>query len=78
LDELDDNLKVLIDQKIPVELNEKLNQRLKRYSFKSGFINREFFNIESKRKNIPDSRPISMKLKKNRINNFERIISAWK
>jgi hypothetical protein len=78
LDELDLALSAIIDQKLPVEIYPELNSRLKRYSFKKGFVKKEFFNIESKRKKIPDSRSKTMMLKNNRLNNFERIISAWK
>ncbi|MFX0556942.1 antiviral reverse transcriptase Drt3a [Maribacter sp. CXY002] len=78
LDFLDSELKRLVDEKLPVALYPKLNIKLKSYSFKDGFINKSFFNINSKRKNISDLRPAPLKELKKLDNNFERVISIWK
>jgi len=78
LDELNDILHTLINTKIPLVAFPKLNIRLKRFCFKKGFINKLFFNTNSKRKNVPDPRPPKIKLGKTSYNNFERIVGAWK
>jgi hypothetical protein len=77
LDKLNDVLYKLIDTKLPATTFPELNQRLKRFCFKKGFINKLFFNVDSKRKNVPDLRPKKLKLLKS-SNNFERIVAAWK
>lgn len=75
---LDQELYKIIDKKLPNETFKNLNKKLKEYSFKDGFINKRFFNINSKNKNIPDLRPEKLKEAKKLDNNFERIISIWK
>tara|TARA_R110002096_G_scaffold382193_1_gene576052 strand:- start:30 stop:542 length:513 start_codon:yes stop_codon:yes gene_type:complete len=78
LDYLDKELLRIIDEKLPAGTFKSLNSKLKEYSFSDGFINKKFFNINSKRKNIPDLRPDKLKEIKKLDNNFERIISIWK
>jgi len=78
LDFLDEELYKIIDEKLPIVTFKNLNKKLKEYSFKDGFINKRFFNINSKKKNIPDLRPEKLKEVKKLDNNFERIISIWK
>ncbi|SDQ91079.1 Reverse transcriptase (RNA-dependent DNA polymerase) [Flagellimonas zhangzhouensis] len=75
---LDEELHKIVDAKLPVSQFPKLNQKLKKYSFNDGFVNRSFFNINSKKKNISDLRPIRLKENKKLTNNFERVISIWK
>ncbi len=75
---LDNQFQKIIDEKFPVESFSNLNKKLKTFSFKDGFINKRFFNINSKKKNIADLRPAVMKEAKKLNNNFERIISIWK
>lgn len=75
---LDKELHRIIDEKFPVASFANLNKKLKTYSFKDGFINKRFFNINSKKKNIADLRPEVIKEAKKLNNNFERIISIWK
>ncbi len=75
---LDNELHKIIDEKLPIESFSNLNKKLKTYSFKDGFVNKRFFNINSKRKNIADLRPQVIKEAKKLNNNFERIISIWK
>ena len=78
LDFLDSELIRIVDEKLPVPAYSKLNAKLKSYSFKDGFINKSFFNINSKQKNIADLRPVRLKELKKLDNNFERVISIWK
>ncbi len=78
LDFLDKELYRIIDKKLPSGTFKSLNKKLKEYSFLDGFINKRFFNINSKNKNIPDLRPDKLKEVKKLDNNFERIISIWK
>ena len=75
---LDIELHRVIDEKFPMENFSALNKKLKTYSFKEGYINKLFFNINSKKKNIADLRPQVRKEVKKLNNNFERIISIWK
>ncbi|MCF6359213.1 MAG: RNA-directed DNA polymerase [Cyclobacteriaceae bacterium] len=75
---LDNELHRIIDEKLPVLSFSNLNEKLKTYSFKDGFINKRFFNINSKKKHIADLRPEVLKEAKKLHNNFERIISIWK
>jgi hypothetical protein len=79
LNDLDSKFKSIIHRKLPLTVFPELNVRLiKRFSFKRGFQEKSYFNINSKVKKIPDIR--SMKYKKNKptMNNFERIVSVWK
>ncbi|WP_316846505.1 antiviral reverse transcriptase Drt3a [Pedobacter psychrodurus] len=86
LDKLNQIMYGLIDIKLPLGSHPQLNPRLKRFCFRKGFAEKQFFHISSKRttaggtrgKNIPDMRPKSMKLAKPSINNFEKIVLAWK
>lgn len=78
LDFLDSELIRIVDEKLPIASYPKLNPKLKSYSFKFGFINKSFFNINSKKKNIADLRPAALKELKKLDNNFERVISIWK
>lgn len=75
---LDEELYRIIDEKFPIASFADLNRKLKTYSFKDGFINKQFFNINSKNKNIADLRPEVLKEAKKLNNNFERVISIWK
>lgn len=78
LKELDQSLIDTIDIKLPKSKFPELNTRLKRFSFKEGFERKSFFNINSKSKFIPDLRSDREKEIRPRINNFEKIIAAWK
>lgn len=78
LEYLDNELLRIIEEKLPSSTFKSLNKKLKEYSFSDGFINKRFFNINSKKKNIPDLRPDKLKEIKKLDNNFERIISIWK
>jgi len=86
LDLLNTVMYELIDSKLPAATNPELNTRLKRFCFRKGFVEKQFFHIGSKRttprgtrgKHIPDMRPASMKRKKPNVNNFEKIVLAWK
>jgi len=78
LDDLDSKLKIIIDQKLPIASYPNLNKRLKKFSFKKGFADKLFFNINSKKKNIPDLRSSTNKRAKPLMNNFEKIVEAWK
>ncbi|WP_191859555.1 antiviral reverse transcriptase Drt3a [Hanstruepera ponticola] len=78
LEFLDNELHKIIDHKLPSSTYKSLNKKLKEYSFEDGFKNKRFFNINSKKKNIPDLRPDKLKEIKKLDNNFERIISVWK
>ncbi|RZJ88180.1 MAG: RNA-directed DNA polymerase [Chryseobacterium sp.] len=86
LDYLNKTMHELIDLKLPAISNPELNTRLKRFCFRKGFVEKQFFNIASKRttqkgtrgKHIPDMRPASIKRRKPSINNFEKIVLAWK
>lgn len=75
---LDSELQRLIDEKLPIGIYPGLNKKLKGYSFRDGFVNRLFFNINSRKKNIADLRPDRLKEIKKLDNNFERVISIWK
>ncbi|HEU0126183.1 MAG TPA: antiviral reverse transcriptase Drt3a, partial [Flavobacterium sp.] len=68
----------LINLNVPHALDPALNVRLKKFCFRKGFVNKLFFNISSKNKNIPDLRSASAKALKPIVNNFERIVFAWK
>ena len=78
LEFLDRELYRIIDEKLLSGTFKSLNKKLKEYSFSDGFINKRFFNINSKKKNIPDLRTDKLKDVKKLDNNFERIISIWK
>jgi len=78
LKELDQMLIDVIDAKLPVAHYANLNQRLKKYSFSKGFNEKSFYNINGKKKNIPDLRSAKYKAAKVLMNNFERIVEAWK
>jgi hypothetical protein len=78
LDKLNNILYNMIDKQLPSITYPELNIRLKRFCFRRGFVNKLFFNIESAKKKIPDSRSAAMKSKKKTFNNFERIVAAWK
>lgn len=79
LTKLDNKLKGIIHHKLPLVTYPELNERLiKRFSFKKGFEGKLYFNINSKRKNIPDIRSTKYKDSKPSMNNFERIVSVWK
>ncbi|MDP3946532.1 MAG: antiviral reverse transcriptase Drt3a [Lutibacter sp.] len=78
LKELDRMLQDVIDAKLPVAHYANLNKRLKKYSFSKGFIEKSFYNINGKKKNIPDLRSAKYKETKVLMNNFERIVEAWK
>jgi len=86
LDLLNMTMNELIDKKLPASFYPELNSRLKRFCFRKGFVEKQFFHIASKRtspmgsrgKHVPDMRPASMKRKKNNVNNFEKIVLAWK
>jgi hypothetical protein len=86
LDKLNAIMYRLIDLKFPISVSPELNPRLKRFCFRKGFVEKQFFHIASKRttaagfrgKNIPDMRSPSMKIKKPGVNNFEKIVLAWK
>lgn len=75
---LDKQLEKIVDDKLPVSDYGNLNKKLKSYSFSEGFVNKSFFNINSKKKNISDLRTEKLKEIKKLDNNFERIISIWK
>ncbi|VTP95828.1 antiviral reverse transcriptase Drt3a [Sphingobacterium daejeonense] len=76
----------LIDNKLPLSIYANLNPKLKRFCFRKGFVDKQFFHISSKRttargtrgKNIPDTRSTIMRLKRPTVNNFEKIVLAWK
>jgi len=78
LEDLDSKLKIIIDHKLPIASYPNLNERLKKFSFKKGFSEKLFFNINSKKKNIPDLRCAKTKRAKPLMNNFEKIVEAWK
>jgi hypothetical protein len=78
LKELDLMLQDVIDVKLPVAHYPNLNQRLKKNSFSKGFNEKSFYNINGKKKNIPDLRSAKYKTAKILTNNFERIVEAWK
>jgi hypothetical protein len=78
LKELDLMLQEVIDVKLPVAHYPNLNKRLKKNSFSKGFNEKSFYNINGKKKNIPDLRSAKYKATKILMNNFERIVEAWK
>ncbi|MDR6969297.1 hypothetical protein J2X31_003327 [Flavobacterium arsenatis] len=78
LSELDKMLVRTIDHKLPFMLYSDVNRRLKTFSFIEGFKNKTFYNINSKKKSIPDLRSPKDKEAKPLMNNFERIVEAWK
>ena len=78
LDELDVSLHSIIDTHLVKANHINLKNKLKTYSFKKGFEEKLFFNINSKRKKIPDIRSPKYKRSKPLMNNFERIVSIWK
>lgn len=78
LNDLDSKLNIIIDQNLPALNYPNLNNRLKKFSFKKGFSDKLFFNINSKRKKIPDLRSATEKRTKPLMNNFEKIVEVWK
>ncbi|CAC9974027.1 antiviral reverse transcriptase Drt3a [Flavobacterium panici] len=78
LDDLDNSLHLIIDRLLINVRHNNLKLKLKKYSFKKGFEEKLFFNINSKKKDIPDIRSAKYKQDKPLMNNFERIVSIWK
>ena len=75
---LDNEFYKIIDEEFSSAELLPINKKLKQFSFEKGFVNKEFFNINSKRKRIEDLRQVYLKEKKKLSNNFERVISIWK
>ncbi len=71
-------LHTVVDAKLPALGFPDLNKRLKKFSFLKGFNEKSFYNINGKKKNIPDLRSVKYKTAKVLTNNFERIVEAWK
>ncbi|TRX11698.1 RNA-directed DNA polymerase [Flavobacterium gawalongense] len=78
LNRLDQMLHTVVDTKLPIMEFSNLNKRLKKFSFLKGFNEKSFYNINGKKKNIPDLRSAKYKTAKILTNNFERIVEAWK
>ena len=78
LSRLDVMLHTVVDTKLPILGFPDLNKRLKKFSFLKGFNEKSFYNINGKKKNIPDLRSAKYKTAKVLTNNFERIVEAWK
>lgn len=75
---LDQMLHTVVDTKLPVLVHPTVNSRLKKCSFLKGFNEKSFYNISGKKKDIPDLRSPKYKAEKTLMNNFERIVEAWK
>ena len=71
-------LHTIVDLKLPAAGHPTLNKRLKKFSFLKGFNEKSFYNINGKKKDIPDLRSPKYKAERVLMNNFERIVEAWK
>lgn len=78
LKDLDMMINDVVDLKLPTLHFPTLNKRLKKFSFKKGFIEKSFYHINAKKKNIPELRSQKYKMAKLLMNNFEKIVEAWK
>lgn len=78
LKRLDQMLHTIVDLKLPVAGHPTLNMRLKKCNFLKGFNKKSFYNINGKKKDIPDLRSPKYKAERVLMNNFERIVEAWK
>lgn len=78
LKRLDQMLHTVVDLKLPIVAHPTLNKRLKKCSFLEGFNEKSFYNINGKKKDIPDLRSPKYKAERVLMNNFERIVEAWK
>lgn len=78
LKRLDQMLHTIVDLKLPAAGHPTLNKRLKKFSFLKGFNEKSFYNINGKKKDIPDLRSPKYKAERVLMNNFERIVEAWK
>jgi hypothetical protein len=78
LKRLDQMLHTVVDLKLPVAGHPTLNKRLKKCNFLNGFNEKSFYNINGKKKDIPDLRSPKYKAERVLMNNFERIVEAWK
>jgi hypothetical protein len=78
LDELDVSIAFNYRYSFNKAIITNLKNKTQTYSFKKGFEQKLFFNINSKRKKkITDIR-FKYKRSKPLMNNFERIVSIWK